>query len=536
MLRVWVFGRVRFQADDGPVVEIKPERAQRLLAWLALEAAGDEGGDASQERRKIVGSLWAGSDASRPDNSLDQAIRELSSASAMGERYEHFVIKDGARLGLAPGVWVDAREFERLAPTDPVEALRLSDRPFLEWVTRSGSSWDHRRRAAFESRRQQLKDILDSRDPSGQPERPPTLEPRGAPAPKAASTRFQGIVPLIGLLVLGALGISVIGLTTRGAEPRPEPARCSLGLSAASPADRAVQVAPGSQAARRLAPVNVGSRPASLAVAREGIWVAEREGVVLIDPDRSRQASPVIAVTDGGASPENAAFSIAVAAERLWVTRRDGVLVSVDRSTKQRVGNPIRYGGGAATVAAGYGAVWVNNFEDDFEGQITRIDPCTERVSRIRVGRGANTVYLAYGSVWVTNSVDGTIERIDPRTRRKVASVSGLDDPQDLVAARGRLWVTEYGRQRLRQVDPETNRVVGAAVKIGPDPAGLTVAAGAIWVPQYGNGTLTRVDLRSLRSRLRSVPAGKSPTDIVTGFGRLWAPNNDGDTVTPVRP
>lgn len=528
------------QVGHGPIVEITPERAQRLLAWLALEAAGEEGEPGPQERRRIVAALWAArSGASRPGNSLDQALRELSGASAMGQHFESFVTKDGSRLGLAAGVWVDAREFQRLADGNPVEALRLSDRPFLEWVTRSGSAWDHRRKAGFETRRKSLREHPHVLAADRRKLVPPA---EGEPTPKVTTTLSPlrrvrtalGVLALVGVILSGALAVGLAAV--RDSEPAPSP-HCPPGLSAPVRAGEEVRTALRRPAGTpRLTAVDVGSRPASLAVAREGIWVAEREGVVLIDPEREAQASPVIAVTDEGASPENAAFSIAVAKDRLWVTRRDGVLVSVDRGTRNRVGSPIRYGTEAATVATGYGAIWVNNFEDDFEGHITRIDPCNESVSRVQVGRGANTVYLAFGSVWVSNSVDGTVERVDPRTRRKVASVTGLDDPQDLVAAGGRLWVTEYGRQRLRQIDPDTNRVVGRAIKIGPDPGGLTAAAGAIWVPQYGNGTLTRVDLRSLRSRLRAVPAGKSPTDIVAGFGRLWAPNNDGDTVTAIRP
>jgi len=527
VLRIWLFGRVRFQVEGHPVVAIKPERAQRLLAWLALDARDGEGQPGLQERKKIVRSLWTTSDAGRPDNSLDQALRELR--AAMGESYEHFIVKDGDRLGLATDVWVDAHEFDRLADTDPTKASRLSDRPFLEWVTRSGSAWDHRTKADFDSRRSKLQPIAVSRQP---PERPALNGSRPGSGRRASHALLAG-----GLLVVGIVGAGALSLATFGELPKAAPAPCPSALTAVDAADvQVAAVSHNSTRPRRRPAVDVGARPTALAVAQEGIWVAEREGVVLIDPKRNKQASPVIAVTDEGATPQNAAFSIAVAKERLWVSRRDGVLVSLDRDARRLVGRPIRYGGGAATVATGYGAVWINNFDDEFEGQVTRIDPCTSRVSRIRVGRGANTVYFAYGSLWATNSVDGTIERIDPRSGQKVASVTGLDDPQDLVAANGSLWVAEYGRQRLRQVDPRGNRVVGSAIKIGPDPSGLTAAGGALWVARYGNGTLTRVDLRSRRSRLRIVSGGRSPTDVVAGFGRLWAPNNDGDTVTPIRP
>lgn len=529
MVRLWLFGRVRFQLEeDGPVTSLKHERAQRLLAWLALEAR-----DAPQLRSRIVRDLWAGSEAQRPDNSLAQALRDLRSGA--GPAVDQLVREDGDRIGLAAGVWIDAVEFERMAGTgrDPEAALALADRPLLESVQRSGSGWDHHHRERLDQVRAGL---------AGSCAAPASVSPGAGPGPgpgpRSRNRRRHPLRQAAGLaLAAGAAALAIVLVGGESDLPRRSDASaCPPGRVAADPRDvRASMAARTPEGPRRTGKVAVGLRPASLEVGREGVWVAQREGVALIDPGTEQQAAPVIAVARQPAGP-NAPFSLALARDRIWATRRDGFLVAIDRRSRRVAGPPIRYGEQAGDVALAGGAVWVNNYDDRYEGHLTRVDPCTGAVSRVRVGRQANTVHAAFGSLWVTSSVDAALFRLDARTGRRVARIDGLSDPQDMAAVDGELWVTQYGARSVQRIDPRVNRVVGEALRIGPDPAGITVGADAVWVPHYGNGTLTRIDLASKRPRTGVVAAGQSPTDAVVGFGRLWAPNNDGNTVTVMRP
>ncbi len=50
------------------------------------------------------------------------------------------------------------------------------------------------------------------------------------------------------------------------------------------------------------------------------------------------------------------------------------------------------------------------------------------------------------GAIWVANSGDGTVTRIDPRTRKAVATIGVGGSPQAIVVARGRAWVTVDAR------------------------------------------------------------------------------------------
>lgn len=367
--------------------------------------------------------------------------------------------------------------------------------------------------------------------------------PRSVPPPSSRRAILAGRTPLLAVLGVVAAGIAVALLALPDASrPGRSSARgttappCAPGVREPDPADRRAAGIRTRGVARKLQPVNVGTHPAALAIGREGVWVAVRQGVALIEPGRKPMANAAIPVTDDPPSPDNAPFSLALSRDRIWVSRRDGSVVSIDRSTRERVGPQVRYGDGPGTVSLAAGAVWVNNYHDRFEGSLTRIDPCTGRLSRLQVGRIANTTYPAFGSLWVTNSVDRAVERIDPRTGRKIASVPGFDDPQDVIAARGFLWVIEYGDRAMQRLDPRRNRKVGPPIRLGPDPGGVAAGGGSLWVAHFGNGTVTRVDLASRTAHDFAVSAGPSPTDAAAGFGRLWFPNNEGETVTPVRP
>jgi len=101
-LRLRFFGVPRFERDGRPV-ELTAAKAVALLAYLALA-------DDPQPRERLLGLLWAESveDAARKNlrNTL-WAIRR-----ALGD---DVILADNDRLSLAPGIWIDVREFERIA-------------------------------------------------------------------------------------------------------------------------------------------------------------------------------------------------------------------------------------------------------------------------------------------------------------------------------------------------------------------------------------------------------------------------------------
>jgi DNA-binding SARP family transcriptional activator/streptogramin lyase len=425
----------------------------------------------------------------------DQAtLRALMRLHALEGRPEKALAAYEAHVELARGAKVDSAETERLA-----HAIR-SGELVTAGAPRAGSG-----------------------------------DPREADAPAAASVgRVSGRRRAVWLGAAGAALVLAGGAVALLAAGDDEGRACGTGLVAPLAEDTKVATAPASsRRPRTRRQIPVGVRPAALAVGREGVWVAQRNGVTLIDPANMRESGEPIVV--GGP-----AYSVALARDRMWVMRRDGHLVEVDRHTRGAVGEPIKVGVEAGDVAIGFGSLWVNLYKDgkdeEFNGRVARVDPCTREVSFIRIGREADTVKTGFGSVWITDAADGQVVRLDPRTNRVVARISGVNDPQDLLIAAGAVWVTQYYDKLVQRIDPETNRLVRPKMAVGSDPAGLALGAGAVWVPQYANGRVTRVDLKSLRSEVDLLRVGKDPTDVAVGFGKVWVPNNSGSSVSVIEP
>jgi streptogramin lyase len=279
--------------------------------------------------------------------------------------------------------------------------------------------------------------------------------------------------------------------------------------------------------------VDVDTRPTSLTVGQEGLWLAGSNGITLIKPETNRKAGAAVDV--GGA-----AFSIALTRDRIWVSRRDGHLAEVNRQIPA-LERQVEYGVEGGEVAVAAGAIWVNYFntknrDDPKHGLLARIDPCTRRVTYKRVGREATSVEFAFDDLWVTDARADEVIRFDPAEQRVEARVSLGPDPNDIIGDDTWLWVTDYYDKRLRRIDPETNRLDPKVIRIGSEPGGVAIGADAVWTASYASGDVTRVDMETLHSTIAAVNGGNDLTDIVVGFDRLWVTPNNDSTVNSIKP
>ncbi|MEA2470434.1 MAG: hypothetical protein QOE38_1433, partial [Thermoleophilaceae bacterium] len=127
MLRISVLGELQIEVDGLSVAPPESRRAQLLLGWLALKPG-------RHARAELAARL-------RPDV-LDESARSSLRQAAWGLRpvLGDVLEADRSRIGLRPDVWVDAREFERLAADGDGEgALALVRGPLLaglddDWV------------------------------------------------------------------------------------------------------------------------------------------------------------------------------------------------------------------------------------------------------------------------------------------------------------------------------------------------------------------------------------------------------------------
>ena len=159
--------------------------------------------------------------------------------------------------------------------------------------------------------------------------------------------------------------------------------------------------------------------------------------------------------------------------------------------------------------------------------------PAAPRVlETIRIGGFPVGATLGAGSVWVSDGA-GRVLRVDPGTRRVVASVPVGDEAERVAATADAVWVVASlgegdGEYRLARIDPESNRVVARLGDFGG--FGVTLGAGprAVWVQtdKQAPGPLRRVDPAT--SRIGGAFGRRWVSAIAALGGRLWTLSQDG--------
>jgi hypothetical protein len=193
-------------------------------------------------------------------------------------------------------------------------------------------------------------------------------------------------------------------------------------------------------------------------------------------------------------------FGAAYGGGSLWfvVGRAPATLVQVDAATSRAIGRPIRLDRSRVIgLAFGAGAVWATGFED---GSLIRVDAKTRRVTTVDVGDGPVGVVVAGGRVWVANRSSGTVSRIDPTTMRATGDPIRVGtSPTWITSAAGSIWVSNQSDGTVSRIDAKTGETVGSAVRIAAsadDAAAhvMSAAGGSLWVVSATEHTLSRLD------------------------------------------
>jgi YVTN family beta-propeller protein len=220
------------------------------------------------------------------------------------------------------------------------------------------------------------------------------------------------------------------------------------------------------------------------------------------------------------------------------------------------------------------------------------IDPAGDNVvDAIPVGESPGPIAASRESLWIVNLNDGTLMKIDPRTRSVVGSVgvpvsTGRNTPTLLLAAAGHdawIWACHL---TLYRVDPvsvqivqelEVFRDVGAfsglscAVAAEPDavwvpvdfprqevvhvealadapasvseripvPLGarsaMTIGAGSLWMADHESGAVRRLDPET-GEIVATVRLSDGPSAMVFGHEAIWVANDVDDSVVRIDP
>ena len=287
------------------------------------------------------------------------------------------------------------------------------------------------------------------------------------------------------------------------------------------PVESVACAAPRREISRRLDPETLEVGPRVLpedvygraAFGAGSVWIPRfggesgEDAVLRLDPDTSEITREF---------PVESPLSVAFGQGTVWVAGDYGTVYRIGPETNAAVGETRVSDGYIRDLAVGAGAVWVAS-ENPGPGEKTnssgnelvRLDRETGEVTaRTPVGNvgelgGASGVAAGEGAVWVTNT-DDEVLRVDPETGA-VAARLDLEGCSDIATSPGAVWAactTSEGSldtTRLVRIKPETNEVTGSVEVEGYSPYGLEVGGGAVWFtasgPEDSGGVLIRVPL-----------------------------------------
>jgi virginiamycin B lyase len=180
-------------------------------------------------------------------------------------------------------------------------------------------------------------------------------------------------------------------------------------------------------------------------------------------------------------------------------------------------------------------SVWISN---NPKNNISQLDAASNKVGAV-IGvakKPCSGLAIAFDSVWVPICSDGSVQRVDAKSQKIVASIpSGVaNDEGGITAGAGSIWMPSDASGVLSRIDPTSNKVVS---KISIPSGSFTAAfdAGSVWVTSTKNSLLTRVDAKTEKV-LAKIPVGPAPRFLATGLGSVWTLNQGDGSVSRIDP
>jgi len=256
--------------------------------------------------------------------------------------------------------------------------------------------------------------------------------------------------------------------------------------------------------------IRVNRRPVGLAVAPDGVWVANSidRSITGVTPSGSTNTVAV------GPGP----IAVAASGDLVWVANGDGNSVSrVSRTTKQEVGDRIQAGNGLVAIAHGANALWLANSVD---GTVWKIDPSKgSKEFEVKVGPALRGLAVTNEAVWVTSETAGTVISIAPATGVILRVVRVGNDPSAVAVGGGAAWVANSADGTVSRVDARSGRV--RTFRVGGGPRAVAVARGRVFVANEKDGTVSMLDAKT-GVTVRTITLHNAPMGLAAAGDRVW--------------
>ncbi|MEA2607517.1 MAG: virginiamycin lyase [Chloroflexota bacterium] len=188
---------------------------------------------------------------------------------------------------------------------------------------------------------------------------------------------------------------------------------------------------------------------------------------------------------------------------------------------------------GAVTLATDGTSVWLFTTA----GNLVRIDPSTNTVAASVTLTPATDFYQSLAGdrngLWVTDWDASKALRFDPQTLKSTGSIDTVTQPKGVLITRAAVWIANTRGGSVQRIDPKANKVV-ATITVGPTgPSGpnwLAEGFGSIWVGVPNVGSVFRINeaTNAIQANI-PVPAPASPCGgMAAGTTAIWITSCDG--------
>jgi serine/threonine protein kinase len=328
------------------------------------------------------------------------------------------------------------------------------------------------------------------------------------------------LLSLAGLVLISA-ALAIYFAIRGGGEPQPR-------------RDTLVRIDPATN--KVVDSIPVGPRASSVTFGEGHLWVTSREDRTLwrIEPTTGRArvtrlagGTPLdVAVRNGLAVVTYGPFTVGYELIDAGSGASEGSLPLPGADNAQ------------APVAAGAAGIWLaaSGFEGENVGRVTGaplVSGPAAALQRVPIPDDPNFVFfhtpdsgsyndvaVGAGGVWLARDTGPFLKRVDPRSKRVVATIELPFQPKSLAVGAGAVWVTALFDDLLARLDPQTDRIT-MTVPLPAGTDGVAVGEGSVWVASTIAGSVTRIDPQTGKI-LATIKLGNRPQDVAIAAGGVW--------------
>lgn len=273
-----------------------------------------------------------------------------------------------------------------------------------------------------------------------------------------------------------------------------------------------------------LATFSLGKTADWVAITDDAVWVASTDpfAVNRIDPKTNIRVARL-------ELPGEACAGLAVGAGSLWVplcTAKPS-LAKIDLKNNAvtsvyPVGPPAEEGG----IAYGAGSIWLII---DKLGSLARINPDNGAVlNTFHVPAGSYNPAFLDGTVWVTHADGSDVTGIDATSGKTTATVVTGPHPRFLTVGAGAVWTLNQGDGTLTRVDSRSRQTATISLDTPGHGGDITFGDGKIWTSMM-KVPLSLIDAGG--NRLMCQWAGPGGDALNIGHGSLWLTDYHAGTI-----